>query len=112
MQTHANIFCAVLSVFLSELKRITHHCQTPFPPNRFRRRFHSSGMCHAFKYLTDFNELKLLQQLALRTTYASVFLSLVLNILHQCSLHSVFSFAKNDQKYCCSFCYQQSQDIS
>ena len=59
MQNHAHIFCAVLSVFLSELKRISLQCQTPFPQNRFCSRFHSSGMCHAFKYLTDFNELKL-----------------------------------------------------
>jgi hypothetical protein len=35
MQTHANIFCAVLSVFLSELKRVTHHCQTPSPKTDF-----------------------------------------------------------------------------
>jgi len=29
------------------------------PQNRFCCRSHSSGMCHAFEYLTDFNKLKL-----------------------------------------------------
>jgi len=56
---HANIFYAVLSVFLSELNRITLHCQTLFLQNIFCCKFHSSSMCHAFEYLTDFNELKL-----------------------------------------------------
>jgi len=42
------------------------------------------------------------------STYTSSFYLCVSNILHNCSVHSVFSFAKDDQKYCCSVCHQQS----
>ena len=46
-------------LFFQFSMQITLHCQTPFQQNRFCWRFHSSGMCHTFEYLTDFNELKL-----------------------------------------------------
>ena len=46
---HANIFYAVISVFLSEFNMMTLHCQTPIPQNIFCWMFLSSWMCHAIE---------------------------------------------------------------